>query len=266
MALHARIPHIATTSLPAIHPVSTDKPWLWLAAGWSDFIKAPGISLAYGLVVMLAMQTIFQLLQVRGYFIHALALMAGFAIIGPLLAVGLYKISHRLEQHLPVSFSDTFRGQHRNSGSILGIGLVMMLIVLGWFLLATQLTAMAYGLEGNGVALRVATHDWESFALSIRWPMVLSFGLTGLVAVSVTYVMTVVSVPLLTDREEMDILTAIVISARAVRKNPAALVLWAVLIAAFTGIAVVPIFLGLILVFPLLAYASWHAYRDLIEH
>ncbi len=262
--------HVQTTaakaSNPAIHRVNSDKPWLWLAAGWSDFIKAPGISLAYGLIVALMMLAIFQLLQMRGFFLFALALMAGFVFIGPLLAVGLYEISYRLEQRLPVKLSDTWRGWRRNRRSIFGVGLVMTVIVLGWFTISSQITAMAYVYSGNEASLYAAMLDWQSFFLAIRWPMVISFGLIGLLAVSVAYVLMVVSVPMLMDKKEMNTVTAIVTSLHTVRKNPSAMLLWAIVIGAFTGLAVAPIFLGLILVFPLLAYASWHAYRDLIEH
>lgn len=265
MAWYAHIPHISANSLPAIHSVSSDKPWLWLAAGWSDFIKAPAISLAYGLVVSLAMLAVFQLLQTRGLLLHALGLMAGFALIGPLLAVGLYEISRRLEQRLPVRLLDSWGGWRTNARSLLGMGLLIVLIVLAWLVLAASIMASLYGDEElgffNGTLL-----DWQSLLLLVHWPMVLSFGLVGLLAVVVSYVSMVVAVPLLTDREEMNMLTAIVLSLRTVRENPAAMILWAVLIAAFTGLAVAPVFLGLIVAFPLLAYSSWHAYRDLIEH
>lgn len=258
--------HMSKASTPTIHRVSSDKPWLWLAAGWNDFIKAPGISLVYGFIVSLLMLAIFQLLQMRGFFLLALALMAGFVFIGPLLAVGLYEISYRLEQRLPVKLSDTWQGWRRNHRSLLGAGLVMTVIVLGWFTIASQITAMAYVYRGDEASLYAAMLDWQSFFLAIRWPMVISFGLIGLLAVSAAYVLMVVSVPMLMDKEEMNTVTAIVTSLHTVRKNPSAMLLWAIVIGAFTGLAVAPIFLGLILVFPLLAYASWHAYRDLIEH
>ncbi len=266
MAWHAHIPHLSSEVLPAIHPVPPEKPWLWLAAGWGDFVKAPAISLAYGFVVAAMMLAIFQLLQMRGFFLIALSLMAGFVFVGPLLAVGLYEISHRLEQRLPVRLTDTWRGWRRNPRALFAIGLVMMLIVLAWFLVSSQLTALAYVIRGDEASLFSAMLDWQSFFLAIRWPMVVSFSLVGLMAVALAYVLMVVSVPMLMDKEGMDWITAMLISLRTVRRNPAALLLWAVLITAFTGIAVVPIFLGLIVVFPLLAYSAWHAYRDLIEH
>lgn len=266
MAHQAHIHHVSPTSLPAIHEVSTDNPWKWLAAGWSDFTKASGISLAYGFLITLVMSVVFYILQTSSFYASALALMAGFVFIGPLLAVGLYEISRRLEQHQTVALSDTWRGWRRNSKSVLGVGVIMMLMLLTWFMLSAQTTAMVYGITGEVGAILGTAADWQSFALSIRWPMALAFSLIGLIAVAVTFVMTVVSVPMLTDREDMDLISAIVASAHTVQKNPAALLLWAGLIALFTGVAVVPLFLGLIIVFPLLAYSSWHAYRDMIEH
>lgn len=266
MAHQAHIHHVSPTSLPAIHQVSTDHPWKWLAAGWSDFIKAPVISLTYGFVVTLVMAVVFYILETSSFYASALALMAGFVFIGPVLAVGLYEVSRRLERGEQVSFSDSWHGWSRNSKSVLGIGVVMLLMLLTWFMLSAQTTAMVYGITGDVGPILGSAVDWQSFALSITWPMALSFGVVGLIAVSVTYVMTVVSVPMLTDREDMDLITAIVTSVHTVRKNPAALILWAGLIAVFTGVGVAPLFLGLIVVFPLLAYASWHAYQDLIEH
>lgn len=266
MAHQAHIHHVSPTSLPAIHQVSTDQPWRWLAAGWSDFIKAPGISLAYGSLITLVMLSVFSILQTGSFFAPALALMAGFVFIGPVLAVGLYEISRKLEQRQPVHFSDSWRGWRRNSLSVLGFGVVMLLMLLTWFMLSAQTTAVVYGITGDVGPIIGSAADWQSFALSITWPMVVAFGLIGFIAVAVTFVMAVASVPMLTDREDMDMISAIVASAHAVRKNPAALTLWAGLIAVFTGVAVAPLFLGLIVVFPLLAYASWHAYQDLIEH
>jgi uncharacterized membrane protein len=266
LAHQAHFHHLSLASLPAIHKVSVDSPWLWLAAGWSDFTKAPVISLVYGFFISLSMQVVFYLLQRDELFPQAIALMAGFVFIGPLFAVGLYEISRRLEQRLPVTLSATWHGWRRNSVSLLGIGAVMVLLLLSWFMLSLVTAVNLAGLTGEFGSRGDALADWQSFVLSLRWPIALSFGLIGFLAVSVAFVLSVVSVPMLTDREDMDVITAIVASAHTVRKNPAAMILWACLIALFTGVAVAPLFLGLIIAFPLLAYASWHAYRDLIEH
>ena len=266
MAHPVHIHHLSSTSLPAIHHVSIDNPWMWLAAGLSDFTRAPAISLAYGFLVTLITSVIFYLLLSISLYGVSLGLMAGFVIIGPLFAAGLYEASRRLEQHQSVVLSDTWRGWRRNSRSMLAIGVIMMLMMLAWFMLSALATAVVYGIAGELGPIIGSAADWQSFTLSIRWPVAVVFGLVGFIVVSVTFVITVVAVPMLTDKEEMDVSTAIVTSAQAVRKNLSALILWAGLIAVFTGVAVAPLFLGLIVVFPLLAHASWHAYRDMIEH
>lgn len=266
MAYHAHTHHVSPASLPTIRQVSGDRPWAWLAAGWNDFTRTPGVSMAYGFLVSAVMILAFVFLQSIHSYPLALGLMAGFVFIGPLLAVGLYELSRRMEHNKPATLPDTKAGWKRNSGSVLAVGVIMVLMMLAWFMLSIQMTAVVYGISGEMGMIFGSTSSWQSFALSIQWPVVVAFGLIGAIAVAVTYVLTVASVPMLTDEEDMDVITAMVTSAQVVKKNPAAMILWAALIALFTGVAVVPMFLGLIVVFPLLAYASWHAYRDLIEH
>jgi len=266
MAYHAETHHVSPTSMPAIRQVAGDRPWMWLAAGWNDFTRSAGVSMAYGFVVTTIMVLAFFLLQsIHSYHI-ALGLMAGFVFLGPVLAVGLYEISRRIEHRKAASLPDTWRGWRRNTGSVMAAGVVLVLLMLTWFMLSMQTTAVLLGLSDGLGTVFAASQTWLDFALSIQWPLLLAFGLIGAVAVAVAFVLTVVAVPMLTDKEDMDVITAMVSSAQTVRKNPATMVLWAGLLALFTGMAVLPMFLGLIVVFPLLAYASWHAYRDLIEH
>ena len=80
---------------------------------------------------------------------------------------------------------------------------------------------------------------------------------------AVTFAITVVSIPMLLDRRDVDVITAIVTSVRAVRENPAAMLLWAALIAAFAAAGPVTFYLGLIVTLPLIGHATWHAYKDL---
>lgn len=266
MAYHAETHHVSPTSLPAIKSVSSDRPWAWLAAGWNDFIRTPGVSMGYGLLVTAVMVVAFYLLQSINSYALAVGLMAGFVFLGPVLAVGLYELSRRIEHHKPAMIPDTWYGWSRNSGSVLAVGVILVLMMLTWFMLSMQMTAVLYGISGGLGEVFGNVEGWQAFALSIRWPIVAAFGLVGAVAVVVAYLLTAVAVPMLTDKEDMDVITAMVTSVRTVRQNAAAMTLWAALIALFTGVAVIPLFLGLIVVFPLLAYASWHAYRELIEH
>ncbi|MCW8957878.1 MAG: DUF2189 domain-containing protein [Gammaproteobacteria bacterium] len=266
MAYHADTHHVSPTSLPAICRVDSDRPWLWLAAGWDDFTRTAGVSMIYGFVVSAIMVLAFALLQSINSYHLALALMAGFVFLGPVLAVGLYELSRRIEHRKIASLPDTWRGWGRNSGAVLTVGVVLMLLMLAWLMLSMQLAAVLYGVSGELGQVFGTAETWQSFAFSIQWPLLAAFALVGAVAVVVAFLLTVVAVPMLTDKEDMDAITAMVCSVRAVRRNPGTMALWAGLIALFSAVAVAPLFLGLIVVFPLLAYASWHAYQDLIEH
>lgn len=266
MAYHSDIHHVSPISLPLVRRVDSERPWLWLAAGWNDFTRTPGVSMGYGVLVTAVMQLAFYLLQsIHSYYL-AVGLMAGFVFIGPVLAVGLYELSRRLDHHKPAVLADTRHGWHRNTDSIFALGVILVLLMMVWFMLSMQTTAVLYRLAGDAGAVFGAAAGWQDFAFSLQWPLWLSFTLIGVVAVAVAYLIAVVAAPMLTDKEDMDVITAMVISVKTVRRNPAAMILWAVLIVLFTSVAVMPLFLGLIVVFPLLAYASWHAYLDLIEH
>lgn len=266
MATHAHTHHVSPTSLPTIRRVSGDRPWYWLAAGWEDVTRAPGVSMGYGFFVSAFMVFAFYLLQAAQAYYLAIGLMAGFVFIGPVLAVGIYELSRRMENHKPASIPDSWHGWQRNSSSVMAVGVILVLMMLAWLMLSMQLSAVMFGIGSEAGSVFGNAAGWRDFVFSIQWPLVVAFGLVGAFAVAITYVLTVVAVPMLTDKEDMDVITAMVTSFHTVRRNAAAMGLWAVLLATFTAIAVVPLFLGLIVVFPLLAHASWHAYRDLIEH
>jgi uncharacterized membrane protein len=266
MPRHSAIHHVSPTSLPGIRRVAPERPFTWLADGLGDFARAPGVSLAYGFLVTAVMLSIFTLLQsIEAYYL-AVGIMAGFALLGPLLAVGLYEVSRRLQRRETVTLSTTWNGWARNSNSTLAVGVILVLVMLTWFMLSMQLSAVLYGMSGELAAVFGNAQDWVTFLLSIRWPMVAAFLTTGTIAAIVAFVLSVVSIPMLTEKEDMDVITAMVASWHAVKKNGDAMLVWAMIIGFLTALAVAPLFLGLIVVFPLLGYASWHAYQDLIEH
>ena len=249
MARHTALPHhVSPTSISTIRQVGTDRPWIWLAEAWGDMARYPGVSLWYGFIVTTVMVVVFVLLQSIHYYALAFGVMAGFALLGPVLAVGLYEACHRWK---------------RNTRSTLGVGLVLVLLLLSWFMLAMQLTAVMVGLSDT-VLGQIGAGSMVEFAGSTGWPWLVSFSLTGLLFAVVVFMLTAVSIPLLIDEEDMDMITAMATSYHAVVQNWRAMLVWALLIGFFTTLAVIPLFLGLIVTFPLLAYATWHAYRDII--
>lgn len=265
MSQHA-VPHyhVSPTSTLEVMSVDSIRPWMWLAAGLNDFAKNPGVSLWYGFIVSMIMNIVVLLLQSMQWFHIALGLTAGFVFIGPLLAVGLYEVSRRVEAGLPGRVAYTWYGWRRNTRSVLGIGVILMLLLLSWFMLSMQLTAVAIGI-GDEYLAAFDSQNTAELAVSISWPIFIAFAATGIVWAAVAFILSAVSIPLLSDHEETDMISAMAISYHAVVENWKTMLLWALLIAFFSALAVIPMFLGLIVVYPLLAYATWHSYRDIIR-
>ena len=246
-------------AVPSVRRIAADRPWEWLAAGWRDLRRAPAISLGYGLAFTLAgMLLTLAVARVRLWHL-VVPLAAGFMLVGPILAVGLYEVSRRLEQGRTVRPRDALCAWRRNGSQIGLLALALTLFLLAWVRLATLLFALFYGDSPPG--LQTFLHD-VLFAPRALQFFVLSTAI-GAVLAALVFAISAVSIPLLLDRET-DVITAIGASLAAVRRNPEAMAVWAGLIALFVGAGLVTAYLGLILALPLIGHATWHAYRDLI--
>lgn len=245
---------------PQVRRVPVDRPWLWLARGWADMLRAPSLSLSVGAVVAAVSVALKIATLVSGAIYLALPLTAGFFFVAPLIAVGLYEISRRLALGEPVTGRDVLLAWKRNTSQIALLGLVLMLAHLVWVRAGTLLFALFFA-GANPTLERLL----DALVFS---PVSVSFLLTGtvvgLILGAVVFSISVISIPMLVDRD-VSVITAIATSLMAVRVNLPAMALWAALIVIFTGIGLVTFYLGLIVVLPLLGHASWHAYQDLVE-
>lgn len=245
---------------PRINTIRMDAPWRWLAAGWRDMWARPGLSLGYGLVFVGVSAGLTAFLAWAELFSLILALAAGFMLVGPMLAVGLYEISRRLEAGRSITTSDVAVVSTASPVQLAFVGVMLALILLAWIRIATLLFAIFFGIQ--------AIPPFEIFfpALILE-PRGLALLVTGTavggVLALITYACAVVSVPMLLDRN-MDAVTAVLTSIQAVRKNPAPMLLWAWLILVLTAFGIASLFVGLIVTFPLVGHATWHAYRDVI--
>ncbi len=246
--------HGANYAVPAVRKVNRDRPWFWLAAGWSDFVRVPGISLLIGLVVTAAMILVVSMMRPSSYPFLAAGVFATVVFLGPVLAVGLYEVSRRLEHRKPVGLMQLYDGWLRNSIGVLMAGGVLLLFMLAWYLISMVSGTLLFGMDA---AVQAATR-MDNVGM---WFV---FSAVALPILALMFALMVVSVPMLIDRQGIDIVTAMYASLQAARANFSVMLLWAMLIGLFTALAVAPMFLGLMVVFPLLAYASWHAYRDLV--
>lgn len=250
----------ATTG-PRINTVDIDRPWAWLSAGWRDLYRAPGIGLAYGAMYALigfALTTILWLSQVLYL---SLPIAAMFTFVGPIAAVGLYQVSRNLAAGEPVSFAGSLRAWKANPGQIAFMGVALLLFALAWMRIAFLLFMLFFGHTPMAPEALVMIDR-------ILQPANLDFLIIGTVIgailCAVAFAISVVSLPILLDHPESNIITAILTSLQVVKANFWVMALWAWLIAIFVVVGLATLYIGLIITLPLIGHASWHAYKDLV--
>ena len=249
------------TITPKIRRIALDEPWAWLAAGWRDLWKRPGVGLSYGAAV-----TAISILLALGLFsLHmssiVIALAAGFFLVGPMLAVGLYETSRRLETGEEITLSSVVIVGTKSPTQLAFLGVFLMGAFLVWIRAATLVFALFYGSQAWPPLeqfLSELLFTWSGLGLLVVGTV------AGAVIATCIFAATVVSVPMLMS-ERIDAITAVVTSFQTVIKNPGAMLLWAWMVAILIGVGMATGFLGLIVTFPLIGHATWHAYRGLVE-
>ena len=250
----------SSIALPKIRQIDPDQPWRWLAAGWSDLRRAPGVSLTYGLLFVLASIALTALIWVFEQFYLVLPLAAGFMLLGPILAVGLYDVSRRLERNEPVGLGQALSAWRFNGPQIALMGLVLMLFMLAWVRFATILFALFFS-DNPPRPETLFLLDVFVSAESLPF-LAVGTAIGGLLAAAV-FAISAISVPLLVDRD-VNVIAAIITSFEAVRQNFWPMALWAWLIAMFVAAGIATAYLGLLVTLPLIGHATWHAYKALV--
>jgi len=231
-----------------------------LSEGLRDFQAMPLYGLAFGAFYAAGGIAIVLCLTAFGLVYLAYPLAAGFAMIGPFVATGLYEVSRRREAGQPVSVA-TIWATVRTRGEIGWMAFVTLFVFVIWMYQVRLLIALLLGLNASFSSLR----DFMTVVLTTNEGLLfLAIGNAVGAALSlILFSLTVVSFPLLLDRD-VDFVTAMVTSVRAVVTSPLPMIGWAALIVVLLAVSAMPYFLGLVVTLPVLGHTTWHLYRRII--
>jgi len=248
-------PQLAASPIPMIGKVTLPEIWTCLKAGVSDFRAAPEFGLFFSSVYVLG--GFFMLWLGAGHVSWTLATSLGFPLAAPFAAVGLYEVSRRLEAGVPVHWRDVLGvvWQERTR-QVPWLGAIIVIYFLFWTFLAHMIFALFMGLS----TLTNISSSWEAFLTPTGLAMIAVELAVGGVLAFLLFSLTVVSLPLLLDKE-IDFVTAMLVSFDCVRQNLFVMTVWALVIAVLSLLALLPWFLGLMVVLPVLGHATWHFYR-----
>ncbi len=222
----------------------------WLRAGWNDLMNARKVSLVYGVFVFLISILAAYLAWELGGFVLLLMALSGFVFIAPMLAFGLYSVSRQLCQGQTPSLGHTLRAIKRPLGNSMVFTLVLLVVFLLW------------------VRAGMMVQVFFPFGGDPEWDHIVTFFLigsaVGSIFAAVSFSASVFSLPMLANRD-IDVITAVISSINGALRNKPAMFVWAFMICFLTLLGFMTAGLGLIVIIPWLAYATWHGYRAALD-
>jgi uncharacterized membrane protein len=261
---YSRILVGASTSptIPVVRRITPSDLLQSLARGLDDFAATP--SHAIFLCVIYPLLGIFLIAIMLGNSMLPLAfpIAAGFALIGPLAAIGLYELSRRREAGLESSSSHALDVLHSPSlGAIVALGVLLMAIFLIWLAVADAIYVANFGYAAPASVRQFVS---DVFSTPAGWTLIVVGTGVGFLFAVLVLTIGAISFPLLLDRD-VGAAVALLTSIRVVAANPVTMALWGFIVAALLAIGSIPFFLGLTVVMPVLGHATWHLYRKAVE-
>ena len=229
----------------------------WLSAGWRDFWTHPASSIAYGIGVFVLSVAFLWTLVGFGRDYILLPALAGFLIVAPFLAIGLYEKSRAIGEGRQIGLASMLRVRPRAGAQIFFAGLLLCLLMLLWTRAAVLLWALFFGVSAfPGLDHVVGV----LFGTLYGWTMVIVGTAIGGLFAAFAFAISVFSVPMMLDGR-VDALTAMGTSMKLVWNNLPPMIAWGAMVLILFGVCVITGLIGMIVIFPLLGHATWHAYK-----
>ena len=228
----------------------------WLAAGWHDLLVQPAPSLIYGVLVFLISAAIVYGLFAFGYDYILFPAFAGFMVVGPILAIGLYEKSRRVAAGEPVTLGAMLAVHPASGGQILFTGVLLCLLMLAWMRAAVIIYALFFGLRPFAGLQSIAT---MLFTTPTGWAILIVGTAVGALFAAFSFAISAFSIPMLLE-QRIDALTAMGTSFALVSSNLPVMLTWGAIVLVLFLLSLATGLLGLIVAFPVLGHGTWHAY------
>jgi uncharacterized membrane protein len=229
----------------------------WLRAGWKDLALHPMPSIAYGFIVFAVSIVIIWGLFAIGLDFILLPALAGFMVVGPFLALGLYQKSRDIEAGTPVSLRRMIWVRAESGGQVWYTGALLCLLMLGWMRAAVIIYALFFG-----VRVFPGFHDvgWMLVTTLEGWGMLLVGTVIGGVFSAFSFAISAFAIPMMLD-QKTDAFTAMGTSIARVWNNRPVMIAWGAIVLVLFLASLATGLLGLVVIFPLLGHATWHSYK-----
>jgi len=250
-------PEERPSPIPEVRAVGAAAPFAWLRQGIRDFSANLPASLFYG--ACFAAMGWLVAYTFRHAYEYVSALVTGFFLVGPFLAIGLYALSRQRERGLPARLGPTLHAWAPNVGAIGTYTLVLTIILLVW----ARASLVVFALFYTG-AMPTAQTFLQQLVSAENLEFLAAYVLVGGFFATLVFALSVVSVPMMLDRD-VDGIVAALTSLKACATNVGPMIVWATLIVALTAAGFALAFVGLVVAVPVVGHATWHAYRALVE-
>ena len=231
-------------------------PLRWLRLGWHDFMRSPRIGLFYGLCFVLMGWSLAKVFESSPAYV--LALSGSFLLMGPFLCFGMYRVSQRLENGETPGFADSVLAWKTRTGQLGIFGVVLLVLEMLWARSTLVVFAVTFDGMPDFKGSLLALVSGENLTFLVVWLVL------GVLFATLIYSVSVVSIPMIL-HQRTDAITSGLTSVRLVLTQTGVMTFWAIIITTLVVLALLPMYVGMLVVGPVLGHASWHAYREAVE-